>query len=76
MSAEDLRARAAKRIGVTLVVTMALWLLVQEIGRQYHWPPRFALLADLSALAAFVWTMVATYRLWRQGQTDGPRGHR
>jgi len=70
------RALAAKRIGLALVGTMAIWLLLQEIGAQYGWPPRYALLADLFALAAFTWTMVATYRLWRLGQTDGPKGRR
>ncbi len=76
MSADDLRARGAKRIGIVLVATMGLWLLVQEIGRQYDWPPRYALLADLSALAGFICTLVATYRLWRLGQTHGPNGRR
>jgi len=64
----------AKRIGFSLVGTMGAWLIVQEIGAQYGWPPRYALLADLFALAAFLWTMVATYRLWRLGQTNGPGG--
>ncbi|NBZ87543.1 hypothetical protein GV832_08115 [Rhodobacteraceae bacterium CYK-10] len=62
----------AKRIGVALVATMGLWLIVQEIGAQYGWPPKYALLADLAALAAFFWTLVATYRLWRLGQTNRP----
>jgi len=62
----------AKRIGFSLVGTMGAWLLVQEIGAQYGWPPRYALLADLFALTAFLWTMVATYRLWRLGQTNRP----
>jgi hypothetical protein len=66
----------AKRIGFSLVGTMGAWLIVQEIGAQYGWPPRYALLADLFALAAFLWTMVATYRLWRLGQTNGPNGQR
>jgi hypothetical protein len=61
-------AAQAKLIAVVLVLAMGLWLLVLSVGDQYGWPPKFILLADLSAGAAFVWTMVATYRLWRKRQ--------
>ena len=59
-------AAQAKLIAVVLVLAMGLWLLVLSAGDQYGWPPKFILLADLSAGAAFLWTMVATYRLWRK----------
>ena len=61
-------AAQAKLIAVVLVLAMALWLLVLSVGDQYGWPPKFIFLADLSAGAAFLWTMVATYRLWRKRQ--------
>ncbi len=72
MSAPDLSTQA-KRIGIALVAIMGAWLLVQEIGAQYGWPLKYSFLADLFAMAAFLWTMVATWRLWRQGQTKGQR---
>ena len=65
---KDTSASAARLIAVVLVFAMGLWLLVQSAGDQYGWPPKFILLADLSAGAAFLWTMVATYRLWRKRQ--------
>lgn len=61
-------AAQAKLIAVVLVVAMALWLAVQSVGDQYGWPPKYIFLADLSAGAAFLWTLVATYRLWRKRQ--------
>ena len=61
-------AAQARLIAVVLVLAMGLWLLVLSVGDQYGWPPRYFFLADLSAGAAFVWTMVATYRLWRKRQ--------
>jgi hypothetical protein len=33
-----------------------------------NWPPKYVFLADLSAGAAFLWAMIATYRLWRKRQ--------
>lgn len=65
---KDTSASEARLIAVVLVSAMGLWLLVQAAGDQYGWPPKFILLADLSAGAAFLWTMVATYRLWRKRQ--------
>lgn len=59
------RARAARTVGVVIAATMVLWLLVQEIGRTYGWGGRWAFLFDMAALAAFVWALVATYRIWR-----------
>lgn len=47
---------------------MAAWFLVQEIGAEYGWPLKYSFLADLAAMAGFLWTLVATYRLWRSGQ--------
>jgi ABC-type phosphate transport system auxiliary subunit len=66
----------AKRIAIALVAVMGVWMLVQEIGAQYGWPPRYAILADFAALAGFIATLVATYRLWRLGQANGPSGRR
>lgn len=62
------RAFAAqmKRVGIVLLGTIVLWVLVQDYGSQQNWPPRYALLADMAALAAFVWALVTTWRLWKQ----------
>ena len=62
------RAFAAqmKRVGMVLLGTIVLWVLVQDYGSQQNWAPRYALLADMAALAAFVWALVTTWRLWKQ----------
>ena len=59
-------ARQARLVGLVLAVTMALWVGVQVLGGQMGWPLRYALLFDLAALAAFVWALIVTYRIWRQ----------
>ncbi|OYU16834.1 MAG: hypothetical protein CFE34_18895 [Rhodobacteraceae bacterium PARR1] len=58
----------AARIGVALVVTMGLWLGAQSLGAVMGWDGRIALVFDVAALAAFTWTLVGTYRIWRQRQ--------
>ena len=56
----------AAKIGVVLVATMALWLMAQSLGAMMGWDGRIALVFDGLALAAFIWTLAATYRIWRQ----------
>ena len=63
-------AAQAKRVGIVIAVTTVVWLLVQEIGRQYDWAGRWAYLFDFAALAAFIWALVTTYKIWRMR-----RGH-
>lgn len=58
----------ARLIAVVITLAMVLWMGIQYFGDQMQWPPRFIFLADLSAGAAFLWSMVATYRLWRRRQ--------
>ncbi len=56
----------AARIGVALVVTMGLWLMAQSLGAAMGRDGRIALVFDFAALAAFMWALVGTYRIWRQ----------
>ncbi len=64
------RARVAQARLAAFVLggAMILWMGAQWLGGQMGWDPRYAFLFDLMALAAFVWTMVVTWRLWRQRQ--------
>ena len=62
--------RDARMVAVVLVATMALWLGAQFIGGRLGWEARFVFLFDLAALAAFIWTMVVTYRIWRRQKAD------
>jgi len=58
----------ARLIAVVISLAALMWLGVEYLGGQFNWPPKFVFLADLSAGAAFVWAMIATYRLWRKRQ--------
>jgi hypothetical protein len=62
------RAQQAKRAALVIAGTMCLWILLQLIGAQYDWPPKYALLIDLAALAGFIWALVITFQIWWQGR--------
>ena len=56
----------ARVVAVVIAATMILWMGAQWAGGQLGLAPRFALLIDLMALAAFVWALIVTYGLWRR----------
>ncbi|MBC7476608.1 MAG: DUF5337 domain-containing protein [Pseudorhodobacter sp.] len=63
---ESRDAAQARRIAVVIAAAGVLWILVEALGGQYDWPPKYIFLADLSAAAAFIWAMVAALRIWRR----------
>ena len=62
-------AREARMVAVVLAAAMLLWMGVQWLGGQMGWEARFVFLFDLAALAAFVWSLAVTWRIWRRGKT-------
>ncbi len=63
-------ANQARRAALVIAGTMCVWILLQLIGAQYNWPPKYALLVDLAALAGFIWALVTTFEIWRQRRKD------
>ncbi len=61
-------ARDARLVAAVIAATAILWLGAQWLGGQAGWDSRYVFLFDLAALAAFVWALVATWRIWRRGQ--------
>ena len=62
------RAAQARLAAFVLAATMVAWMAAQWLGGHFGWQARFAFLFDMMAMAAFVWTMVVTWRLWRKRQ--------
>lgn len=63
--APDARARQARQAALVLAGTMVVWMAAQWLGGHFGWEARYVFLFDLMAIAAFVWTMAVTWRLWR-----------
>lgn len=71
MNAKDvISAAKAKQAALAIAGTMCLWLLLQLIGAQMGWPPKYALLIDLAALAGFIWALAVTFQIWRARRND------
>ena len=62
--------KQARIAAIVILVTFPLWMLASWAGGTYGWQPRYAILFDLSALAAFVWAMVVLYQVWRKRQQN------
>jgi type VI protein secretion system component VasK len=58
-------AKQSRRAGLTIAGTMLVWMLLQLIGAEYNWPPKYALLVDLFALAGFIWALAMVVKIWR-----------
>ncbi len=59
-------ARQARMVAIVIAVTMIAWVGVQWLGKEMGWAGRYAFLFDLAALAAFFWSLVVTYQIWRK----------
>ena len=64
--ASDRDAGQMRLAAAVIAVAMCLWLLVQALGAYYGWSGKWAYLADLAAIGAFVWSLIVTWRIWRR----------
>lgn len=63
-------ARRARFAGLVIAGTMAGYMLLQLIGAEYNWPPKYALLLDLFALAGFIWALAVVFQIWRARRAE------
>lgn len=65
-----LRARRdagqARLAGGVMAGAMILWLALQWLGAKLGWEARYAFLIDLAAIAALVWSLAVTWRIWQR----------
>jgi hypothetical protein len=65
-TAEERRLiRQVRLAAIVMSVTMVLWVAGQYIGGQLGLDPRYAILLDLAAIAALVWSLAVTYWVWK-----------
>lgn len=63
---ERVLARQGRQAALVIAAAMLVWLGAQWVGPELGLQARYAFLFDLAALAAFVWAMFVTYRIWRK----------
>ncbi len=71
MSNSETHKAQTRLASIVVVVAMLGWMLISWFGGMLGLPVRFAFLADLIALAAFVWAGIVLFRIWRARQTVG-----
>jgi len=64
------RAMQSRLASLAIVLTAVLWMAATWAGGHWDWPQRVRALFDLLALAGFVFALILTFRIWRQGQKD------
>lgn len=60
-------------VAVVIAVTMLGWLGFQWIGGRFDLPAKYAYLADLAAMAAMIWSLLVTWRIWRRRNASSQR---
>ncbi len=63
-------ARQGRLAALVIAAAMLMWLGAQWLGGRLGLPARYVFLFDLAALAAFVWALFVTYRIWRKRRED------
>ena len=59
------KSKSQMRIAsVVIISTIVGWMLINFLGSQLNWAPKFAFLFDFCAIAAFVWALVVIFRVW------------
>lgn len=57
--------RQMRLVALVIAGTMLIWMAAQWFGGTYGWATRYVFLFDFAALAAFVWSLVVIYQIWR-----------
>jgi len=73
MMAEPQRDNAKRQVriaSIVILVTFPLWMAVSLLGGKMGLESRYAILADLAAMAAFLWALVVLFQVWRKRQRD------
>lgn len=66
----DASQKQGRVVALVIAGSMLFWLAAQVVGPLLGLPGRYALLIDLAVLAAFIWSMVVIYQIWRAQRRD------
>jgi len=61
----DKKNKSQMRIASAVIIfTIVAWMLINFLGSQFNWEPKFAFLFDFFAIAAFIWALIVIFRVW------------
>ncbi|MFA5538265.1 MAG: DUF5337 domain-containing protein [Gemmobacter sp.] len=63
-------SRQARLVAVVIAASVCLWMGAQWLGGRMGWEARYVFLFDLLALAALVWSLIVTWRIWRRRRAN------
>lgn len=63
-------SRRARIVAIVIAATMLLWLGAQWLGGRIGLDDSYVFLFDLAALAAFFWSLVVIFQIWRKRRED------
>ena len=64
---DDAKLTAQGRQAAIVIAAAALiWVEGNALGTLYSWNLRYLFLLDFAALAAFVWALIVTWRVWNR----------
>ncbi|MGJ8584558.1 MAG: DUF5337 domain-containing protein [Marinosulfonomonas sp.] len=63
-------SRRARMVAIVIAATMLLWLGAQWLGGRIGLDDNYVFLFDLAALAAFFWSLVVIFQIWRKRRED------
>ena len=59
------KSKSQMRIAsIVIITTMVAWMLINFLGSQLNWEPKYAFLFDFVAIAAFIWALLVIFRVW------------
>ncbi|MEM9716511.1 MAG: DUF5337 family protein [Pseudomonadota bacterium] len=62
---EKQQRKQAQIAAIAMAATVIIWVGGSYLGGQLGLPPRFAILLDFAALAAFAWSVIVLVRVLR-----------
>lgn len=68
---EQALSRQARVVSIVIAVTMIVWMAAQWVGGKLELPSHYVFLADLFALAGFLWALIVTFQIWRKRRAHG-----
>lgn len=55
-----------RQAAVVIAAAAVIWVAGNAVATLYSWNVRYLFLLDFAALAAFVWALIVTWRVWNR----------